>query len=111
MMLEPQKVCCLQLVNDVKPFLKVMLIRYWLMVTKVVTHNPDRRRDQTLDSVTYNVERRRDPTLVEVIAVADVDAEKRVDNSLVQNWKVMFGHKVKFFVQTLSTNFGQDLKS
>ena len=26
----------------------------------------------------------------------DVDDEKRVDNSLVQMWKVKFGHKVKF---------------
>ena len=28
--------------------------------------------------------------------VADVDAEKRVDNSLVQIWKLKFGHKTKF---------------
>ena len=34
--------------------------------------------------------------LVEVVTVADVDDEKRVDNSLVQIWKVKFGHKVKF---------------
>ena len=33
---------------------------------------------------------------VEVVTVADVDAEKRVDNSLVQIWKVKFGLKVKF---------------
>ena len=46
------------------------------MVTKVMPHNSDRRRDQRL--------RRRYPKLVEVVAVADVDAEKRVDNSLVQ---------------------------
>ena len=48
------------------------------MVTKVMPHNSDRRRDETLDSVTYNVERRRDQKLVDVIAVADVD------NRLVQ---------------------------
>ena len=33
--------------------------------------------------------------LVEVVTV--VDDEKLVDNSLVQIWKVKFGHKVKFF--------------
>ena len=34
--------------------------------------------------------------LVEVITVVEVDDDKRVDNSLVQIWKVNFGHKVKF---------------
>ena len=34
--------------------------------------------------------------LVEVVTLADVDDEKLVDNSLVQIWKVNFGHKVKF---------------
>ena len=34
--------------------------------------------------------------LVEVVTVAHVDDEKHVDNSLVQIWKVKFGHKVKF---------------
>ena len=34
--------------------------------------------------------------LVEVVTVADVDAEKRVDHSLMQIWKLKFGHKVKF---------------
>ena len=34
--------------------------------------------------------------LVEVVTVVDVDDEKRVFNSLVQIWKVKFGHKVKF---------------
>ena len=34
--------------------------------------------------------------LVEVITVVDVDDEKRVNNSLVQIWKVNFGLKVKF---------------
>ena len=41
--------------------------------------------------------------LVKVVAVANVDDEKRADNSLVQIWKVNFGHKV--FVPTLSTRF------
>ena len=34
--------------------------------------------------------------LVEVVTVVEVDDEKCVDNSLVQIWKVNFGHKVKF---------------
>ena len=35
--------------------------------------------------------------LVEVVTVADIDAEKCVDDILVQNWKLKFGHKVKFW--------------
>ena len=31
--------------------------------------------------------------LVEVVTVADVDGEDRVDNSLLQIWKLRFGHK------------------
>ena len=38
--------------------------------------------------------------LVEVVTVAHVDDEKRVDNSLVQIWRVKFAHKVKFYDQT-----------
>ena len=34
--------------------------------------------------------------LVEVVNVAHVNDEKRVDNSLVQIWKMKFGHKLKF---------------
>ena len=34
--------------------------------------------------------------LVEVVTVTHVDDEKRADKSLVQIWKVKFGHKVKF---------------
>ena len=34
--------------------------------------------------------------LVEVVTVVEVDDEKHADNSLVQIWKVNFGHKVKF---------------
>ena len=33
--------------------------------------------------------------LNEVVPVADVDAEKRVNNSLVQIWKLKFGFKVE----------------
>ena len=34
--------------------------------------------------------------LVEDVTVAHVDDEKHFDSSLVQIWKVKFGHKVKF---------------
>ena len=34
--------------------------------------------------------------LVQVVTVIEVDYEKRVDNSLVQIWKVKFSHKVNF---------------
>ena len=34
--------------------------------------------------------------LVKVVTVVEVDDEKHVGNSLVQIWKINFGHKVKF---------------
>ena len=34
--------------------------------------------------------------LSEVVPVADVDAEKSIDDSLVKIWKLKFGQKVKF---------------
>ena len=34
--------------------------------------------------------------LVEVVTVAYIDDEKRVDNRLVQIWKVKFGYKIMF---------------
>ena len=37
--------------------------------------------------------------LVEVVTVADVDAEKCVDDSLVQFWKLRFGNKAKLSVR------------
>ena len=33
--------------------------------------------------------------LIEVVAVADVDDEDHVGNSLLQIWKLRFGHKAK----------------
>ena len=48
-----------------------------------------------------------DSKLVEFVTVADVDDEDRVGNSLLQIWKLRFGHKAFTFVQTLSTRFGQ----
>ena len=37
--------------------------------------------------------------LVEVVTVAHVDDEKRVDNILLQIWKVKCGHKVDFMTK------------
>ena len=34
--------------------------------------------------------------LIEMVTEVDVDAEKCVDDSLVQIWKLRFGHKIKF---------------
>ena len=48
--------------------------------------------------------------LVEAVTVSHVDDENRVDNSLVQIWKVKFGHIVKFLL-TLITRFGQDFEA
>ena len=48
--------------------------------------------------------------LLRLLCFADIDAEKRVDESLVQTWKLKFGHQVIFFVQTFSIRFGQILK-
>ena len=45
---------------------------------------------------------------LEVVTVADVSDEDRVGNSLLQIWKLRFGHKS--FVQALSKMFGQDFE-
>ena len=34
--------------------------------------------------------------LVEVVTVAEVDAEKHVDDSFMHIWKLKFGHKIEF---------------
>ena len=44
--------------------------------------------------------------LVEVVTVAHVDDEKRVDNSLVQIWKVKFGLEVKFLFRLWAQGVG-----
>ena len=49
--------------------------------------------------------------LGDVVTIADVDSEKRVDESLVQIWKLKFGHRANFFVQTLSTRFEAEVQS
>ena len=40
--------------------------------------------------------------LVEVVTVGNVDAEKRVDDSLMQIWKLKFGHRGKFLLRFLA---------
>ena len=35
--------------------------------------------------------------LVELVTVADVDEEDRVGNSLLQIWKLRFGHKANIY--------------
>ena len=35
--------------------------------------------------------------LVDVVTVADVDDEKRFDNSCMQIWKLKFGQKAKYY--------------
>ena len=54
--------------------------------------------------------------IVEVVTVADVDDEDRVGNSLLQIWKLRFGHKAKLsfrlcahgLVDILKLKFRQD---
>ena len=46
-------------------------------------------------------------TLVEVVTVADVSDEDHVDNSLLQIWKLRFGHK-DFCLDF--EHFGQDFE-
>ena len=47
--------------------------------------------------------------LVDVVTVADVDAEDHIGNSLLQIWELTFGPKTKLF-QTSSTRVGQDFE-
>ena len=47
------------------------------------------------------------PKLVEVVTVIDVDHEDRVGNSLLQIWKLRFGHK-DFCLDF--EHFGQDFE-
>ena len=49
--------------------------------------------------------------LVEVVTVVEVGDERHVDNSLVQIWKINFGHKVRFLFglfRILKLMFRQD---
>ena len=44
------------------------------------------------------------------VEVVTVGAEKRVDNSLVQIWRLKFGHKANFLFRLFCTRFGQDFE-
>ena len=48
--------------------------------------------------------------LVAVVTVADVDAEKRFEDSLVQILKLKFGHKVRFLFRLLAQALVKILK-
>ena len=47
---------------------------------------------------------------VEVVTVVDVDAQKRVDDSLVQIWKPKFGYKIKSLSRLLAQGLVKILK-
>ena len=66
-----------------------------MLVTNSLTHSLTHSCLVNLIDVTLACEDG-NSKLVEVVTVVDIDDEKPVDNSLVQIWKVKFGHKVKF---------------
>ena len=76
-----------------------------MLVTHSLTHSLTDCRLVNLIDVTLACEDAHSK-LVEVVTVVEVDDEKRVDNSLVQIWKVDFGHKVKFLVIILPLMLG-----
>ena len=65
-----------------------------LSVTDSLTHSLTHCRLVNLIDVTLACEDG-NSKLVEVVTVADVDDEDRVGNSLLQIWKLRFGHKAK----------------
>ena len=48
--------------------------------------------------------------LVEVVTIADVDDENRVGNSLLQIWKLRFGHKANFLFRLSAQGLVRSLK-
>ena len=48
--------------------------------------------------------------LVEVFTIADVDDENRVGNSLLQIWKLRFGHKAKVLFRLSAQGVVRSLK-
>ena len=48
--------------------------------------------------------------LVAVVTVADVDDENRVGNSLLQIWKLRFGHKAKLLFRLSAQGVVRSLK-
>ena len=61
-----------------------------MMLCKLSTFNWSNLIDVTLACEDGNSK------LVKVVTVVEIDDEKHVDHSLVQIWKINFGHKVKF---------------
>ena len=50
--------------------------------------------------------------LVEAVTVADVDDDKRFDDSFTQIWKLKFGHKAKFcLVKSLKFKFKRNFET
>ena len=49
--------------------------------------------------------------LVEVVTVAEVDAGKHIDSSLVHIWKLKFGHKLRFLFRLSAQGLVKILKS
>ena len=72
-----------------------------------------RALSQLCDQVHFEFE------FVEVVTVADVDDENLVGNSLLQIWKLRFGHKAKLLfrlsaqglVRSLKLKFRQDFEA
>ena len=48
--------------------------------------------------------------IVEVVTVADVDDENRIGNSLLQIWKLRFGHKTKLLFRLSAQGLVRSLK-
>ena len=48
--------------------------------------------------------------VIEVVTVADVDDENRVGNSLLQIWKLRFGHKAKLLFRLSAQRLVRSLK-
>ena len=82
----------LLLINKIKHFYRT---RVRSLVCLSLTHSLTNCRLVNLIDVTLACEDD-NSKLVQVVTVIEVDYEKRVDNSLVQIWKVKFGFKVKF---------------
>ena len=82
-----------------------------MLVTNSLTHSLTHSCLVNLIDVTLACEDG-NSKLVEVVTVADVDAQKSADNDLVQIWKVKFGLKLSFcsdFEHKVS-RFGQDFE-
>ena len=64
-----------------------------MMLCKLSTFNWQRPSNSSADFTTYLQDA--NSKLVEVVIVADVDAEDNVGNSLLQIWELTFGPKAK----------------